>query len=51
MPSEHFAAMNAFLAEKRIRPVIDRVFAFEEAAGAYDHLRSGQHFGKVVARV
>lgn len=45
---EQFAAMNAFLAEHRIQPVIDRVFAFEEAESAYDHLASGRHFGKVV---
>ncbi len=28
--TEHFAAMNAFISEKRIAPVLDRVFAFDE---------------------
>jgi NADPH:quinone reductase-like Zn-dependent oxidoreductase len=46
-----FEAMNRFLSEKGIRPVIDRVFAFDEAAAAYEYLESGSHFGKVVVRV
>lgn len=31
-----------------IKPVIDHVFPFAEARLAFEHLRSGQHFGKVV---
>ena len=46
-----FEAMNRFLAEKKLHPVIDRVFGFDEAAAAYAHLESGRHFGKVVIRV
>lgn len=41
-------ALSDFCARRAIRPVIDRVFAFEHAAEAYEHLRSGRHFGKVV---
>ncbi|MGL4420498.1 MAG: zinc-binding dehydrogenase, partial [Gemmataceae bacterium] len=47
----HFAAMNLFLAEKRIIPVIDRLFEFSEAPAAFDYLGSGAHFGKVVLRL
>ena len=32
----------------RISPVIDRVFGFDDAQAAYRHLKSGQHFGKIV---
>ncbi len=46
-----FEAMNAFIAEKRLRPVIDKVFEFEDAQAAYDYLDSGNHFGKIVIRV
>lgn len=46
--AEHFAALNGFIAQHGIKPVIDRVFPFEEARMAYDHLASGNHFGKVV---
>jgi NADPH:quinone reductase-like Zn-dependent oxidoreductase len=31
-----------------LSPVIDRVFPFENVQDAYRHLKSGQHFGKVV---
>ncbi|RQT40489.1 zinc-dependent alcohol dehydrogenase family protein [Burkholderia contaminans] len=36
---------------KQIRPVVDRVFGFDDAPQAYAYLQSGQHFGKVVIRV
>ncbi|VWD47412.1 NADPH:quinone oxidoreductase [Burkholderia contaminans] len=36
---------------KRIKPVVDRVFGFDDAPQAYAYLQSGQHFGKVVIRV
>jgi NADPH:quinone reductase-like Zn-dependent oxidoreductase len=45
-----FEAMNRAVALHRMRPVIDRVFPFEEARAAYHHLESGAHFGKVVVR-
>jgi NADPH:quinone reductase-like Zn-dependent oxidoreductase len=48
---EMFRGLNAFLEVNGIRPIIDRVFPFDEAPAAYDHLASGQHFGKVVIRV
>ena len=43
-----FVAMNRFIEAARLRPVIDKVFAFENAQDAYAHQRSGSHFGKVV---
>jgi NADPH:quinone reductase-like Zn-dependent oxidoreductase len=43
-----FRAMNAALSLAKLRPVIDRVFPFEEAREAYAHLKSGSHIGKVV---
>jgi NADPH:quinone reductase-like Zn-dependent oxidoreductase len=47
----HFEAMNDAIARARLRPVVDRVFPFERAREAYEHLRSGAHFGKIVVRV
>ncbi len=49
--TEHFAAMNAFISEKRIAPVLDRVFAFDEVAQAYAHLRGAGHFGKIAIKI
>jgi NADPH:quinone reductase-like Zn-dependent oxidoreductase len=46
-----FEALVRALEAARIEPVIDRVFPFAEARAAYEHLQSGQHFGKVVIRV
>jgi NADPH:quinone reductase-like Zn-dependent oxidoreductase len=43
-----FEAMNRAIALHRLRPVIDRVFPFEEAPAAYCHFESRAHFGKVV---
>jgi NADPH:quinone reductase-like Zn-dependent oxidoreductase len=39
-----------FVGLHQIRPVVDRVFGFDDAPAAYRHLESGQHFGKVVIR-
>ncbi|MFY9609418.1 MAG: zinc-binding dehydrogenase [Blastocatellia bacterium] len=30
-----------------MRPVIDRVFGFEEARKAFEYMASGSHFGKI----
>ena len=46
-----FEALNRALSATGIRPVIDRVFPFGEARAAFEHLASGEHFGKVVIRV
>lgn len=43
-----FEDMNKMIAEKQIRPVIDRVFPFADALNAFKHMESGSHFGKVV---
>jgi NADPH:quinone reductase-like Zn-dependent oxidoreductase len=42
-----FEAMLRALVQHRIRPVIDRVFAFEELKEAMTYLRSGAQFGKI----
>jgi len=31
--------------------VIDKVFGFDDAQAAYQHMASGAHFGKIVIRV
>ncbi|MFI6444085.1 NAD(P)-dependent alcohol dehydrogenase [Kitasatospora sp. NPDC050543] len=43
-----FEQLNAALSRHGLRPVIDRVFGFDEAIAAYRHLRDGSPFGKVV---
>lgn len=48
---EMFERMNNAISASRVRPVIDRVFDFDEAVAAYDFLRSKGHFGKIVIKV
>jgi len=48
---EMFEAMNRAVALHQIRPVIDRVFPFEEAKEALNYMQSGAHFGKVVMAI
>ena len=45
---EHFERLNRFMVAHQIHPVIDRHFAFNEAAAAYQHLHAAHHVGKVV---
>jgi NADPH:quinone reductase-like Zn-dependent oxidoreductase len=46
-----FEDLGRALSASRIVPIVDRVFAFDEARAAYEYLASGAHFGKVVVRV
>lgn len=43
-----FREMNKAIALHRLKPVVDRVFGFEEASEALAYLESGKHFGKIV---
>ncbi|MEV0004656.1 NAD(P)-dependent alcohol dehydrogenase [Micromonospora sp. NPDC050980] len=43
-----FVAMNRAIEVNLLRPVIDRIFPFEEAVTAFRHYESGDPFGKVV---
>ncbi|MGH8169485.1 MAG: zinc-dependent alcohol dehydrogenase family protein [Steroidobacteraceae bacterium] len=45
---ESFEALNAFIGQHRIRPVIDRAYPLEEALDAYRRMEAGQHLGKIV---
>ncbi len=45
---DDFEAMNRAIALHGLKPVVDRVFPFAEAAAAFQWLASGGHFGKVV---
>ncbi|MGP1255386.1 MAG: zinc-dependent alcohol dehydrogenase family protein [Kiloniellales bacterium] len=44
----HFREMNAAIALHGLKPVVGKVFGFEEAPAALAYLESGSHFGKVV---
>ena len=46
-----FEALNAFLAEHEIKPIVDKVFDLEDAPAAFAAMDSGDFFGKVVIRL
>ncbi|CAF1074653.1 unnamed protein product [Adineta steineri] len=48
---EQFNAMNAAIETHKIKPIIDKVFEFEDLKNAYEYQWSQQHVGKVVVKV
>jgi NADPH:quinone reductase-like Zn-dependent oxidoreductase len=46
-----FEAMNRAIAANGIKPVLDKVFPFDEAQAAYRYMAAGAHLGKIVIRV
>lgn len=49
-PRSMFEEMNKAITVNRMRPVIDRVFEFDEAREAIEYMQSGSHFGKIVVK-
>jgi NADPH2:quinone reductase len=56
-PDERIAAAHAFdqhvgplLESARVRPILDRVFAFDDAAEAHSRMEANANFGKIVLR-
>ncbi len=45
---EMFEAMNRFIGAHALRPIVDRVFPFDESPEAMRRLDRGTHFGKIV---
>lgn len=47
-----FEAMNLMLTQHEyIKPVIDKIFEFDEIKDALKYMESGSHFGKIVVRI
>jgi NADPH:quinone reductase-like Zn-dependent oxidoreductase len=46
-----YAALLRALDVNGIEPVVDRVFEFDDAIAAYQHLAAAQHFAKIVIRI
>jgi NADPH:quinone reductase-like Zn-dependent oxidoreductase len=49
--TQMFEAVSRAIAVNAIKPVIDKVFGFDDAIAAYKHMAAGAHFGKIVIRV
>ena len=50
-PRASFDALTRFLAQKRVRPALDRVFSLGEFRGAFETLARGDAFGKTCLRL
>lgn len=48
---EDFEAMNALIEEHKIRPLIDKVFSFEDAPAAYKYMQNASFMGKIVIKI
>ena len=46
-----FEDMNRLIATREIRPVVDKIFTFEQTIDAYSYLESQKHVGKVVIKI
>lgn len=49
--TEDLQAMVNAIAQNRLKPVIDRTFAFADAKAAFAYVASGRHFGKVAIAI
>jgi len=43
--------MNRLIATREIRPVVDKIFTFDQTIDAYSYLESQKHVGKVVIKI
>lgn len=48
---EMFESMNRAISLHRLRPVVDRIFPFEEAQEALRYMESGSHVGKICIKI
>lgn len=46
-----FEDMNKAISAARLKPVVDRVFEFDQVREALKYIDNGSHFGKVVVRI
>jgi NADPH:quinone reductase-like Zn-dependent oxidoreductase len=49
--TQMFEAMNRAVEANKIKPVVDKMFFFDEVQAAYRHMAAGAHFGKIVIRI
>jgi NADPH:quinone reductase-like Zn-dependent oxidoreductase len=49
--TQMFEAMNRAITAGALKPVVDKVFAFDAVREAFRHLQSAQHFGKIVINI
>lgn len=48
---EMFNKMNLTIEKNKIRPIVDKIFKFDDAHNAFAHMAKGNHFGKICISV
>lgn len=48
---DEFAAMLTFVNANKLRPIIDKTYALEDAAAAHEYIGAGSQMGKVVLKI
>lgn len=48
---EQMRQMHSAFEQTKFRPIIDKVFDFDQLKEAYDYAQSGDHLGKIVVKV
>ena len=48
---DDFEAMNRFMAEHKLRPLVDSVFPMDKFEDAMARMEGGKHTGKICVRV
>ncbi|CAE6482977.1 unnamed protein product, partial [Rhizoctonia solani] len=43
--------LDTFITQHKIKPIVDRVFGWNEVIEAFDYQLTGSHFGKIVIRI
>jgi NADPH:quinone reductase-like Zn-dependent oxidoreductase len=46
-----FEDMNRLICQYNLKPVVDRVYEFDEVKEALEHMESAAHFGKIVVKI
>ena len=48
---EDLQAMANAIAASGMKPVIDKIFSFDQVKAAFAHMESGAHFGKIAIEI
>jgi D-arabinose 1-dehydrogenase-like Zn-dependent alcohol dehydrogenase len=46
-----FEAMNRAISQQKLKPVVDSTFPLDRTADAFQHMKAGKHFGKIVISI
>jgi NADPH:quinone reductase-like Zn-dependent oxidoreductase len=47
----HLSQIRTMVEDEKIKPIIDKVYPFEESIDAFTHLASGRAKGKIVIKI